>query len=117
MRGARLDMARLIEVAVPQDLPRAVVNQIRAFDFRLVMPRVVLASPDAELPCPYRDAAVRPLLYEWGSRTWRGGLGWEPPTEFWTLEQIIAGVLDALGCRHDLRAPRSRKRTPATVSS
>ena len=105
LRGAALDMARIVEIdpgPLPDDRLR---NQIRAFDFDRVMRRWMPDHPDRILPCPYRSAATKPLLYEWGSRSWDGGRGWSPPSERWTLEEIIASVLDGLGCRHDLRRP------------
>lgn len=105
LRGARFDMTRLVEIAVPDDLPLDLVNQIRHFDFRSAMARLVPAHPPADCPCPYQGASLRPLLYEWGSRTWRGGRDWRPPEVAWTLEEIIATVLDELGCRHDLTRP------------
>lgn len=106
LRGCKLDMSRLVEIELPRTLPIHLVNQIRAFDFRRVMARDVASRPRTPLPCPYRTAATRPLLYEWGSRTWNGGDGWSLPREVWTLEEIIGGVLDALRCRHDLARHR-----------
>lgn len=119
LRGAWLDMSRLVEIAVPADLPLDLVNQIRAFDFHRVMTRFVGPNGEsAPLPCPYRDARVTPLLYEWGSRTWNAGRGWRPPAEPWTLEEIIAAVLDALSVRHDLARPCASPalRSPAGAS-
>jgi hypothetical protein len=104
LRGAAIDMTRLFEIWVPRNLPLEIANQIRAFDFRLVMKRLVTASEEP-LPCPYRDASVRPVLYEWGSRTWNGGRGWREPATLWTLEEIAGAVLSALECRHDLELP------------
>ncbi len=114
LRAARLDMGRLIEIRIPRALELELVNQIRAFDFSLVMTRFVGPNRRSEeLPCPYRDAALAPLLYEWGSRTWNGGRGWNPPERIWTLEEIIASVLDALGARHDLERPWRTEVRPA----
>ena len=104
LRGARFDMTRLLDIWVPKNLDLVIANQIRAFDFRLVMPRKVEAG-DLPLPCPYRDATVKPILYEWGSRTWNGGRGYAEPKELWTLEEICGAVLTALECRHDLLLP------------
>ncbi|MEZ6197347.1 MAG: pentapeptide repeat-containing protein [Planctomycetota bacterium] len=105
LRGAILDQTRLVEIRVPGALPVDLVNQIRDFDFRRVMTRLVPPPAGRTLPCPYRDARMRPLLYEWGSRTWDGGRDWAPPEIRWTLEEICAAVLDELGCRHDLERP------------
>jgi pentapeptide repeat protein len=119
LRGARMDMTRIVEIEVPETLALEVVNQIRDYDFRRVMTRLVPPGPGGTLPCPYRHSALRPLLFEWGSRTWRGGRDWSPPTAPWNLEEIIAAVLDELGCRHDLRRPirsRSQLRPQRTAS-
>ena len=106
LRGARMDMGRIVEVRIPRHLPLEIVNQIRAFDFRQAMTRWVAPTGDqAGLDCPYAGSGLRPVLYDWGSRTWDGGRGWQPPKDGWTLEEIIAAVLDELGCRHDLQRP------------
>ena len=106
LEGCRLDMTRLVEIRIPEDLNLDIVNQIRHFDFAQVMTRFVGPNRHSEeLPCPYRNAALKPVLYEWGSRTWNRGSGWNPPISPWTLEEIIAAVLDALQCRHDLNRP------------
>lgn len=111
LRQARLDSARIVEIQVPQDLPLPVVNQIRAFDFRLAMTRFVgPVGPEEKEACPYRRASLSPILYEWGSRTWQAGRGWKPPAVIWTLEEIIAAVLDGIGCRHDLLRAYSAER-------
>lgn len=106
LRGTRLDMSRIVEIRIPEDLDERIVNQIRHFDFRHAMTRFVGPNRVSEnLPCPYRHATMRPVLFEWGSRTWRHGRNWAPPANSWTLEEIIAAVLDALGCRHGLARP------------
>ncbi len=104
LRGCRLEMTRLVEIWIPKELPLSISNQIRAYDFGQVMTRFVGPNRDSEyLSCPYQDAKIRPLLYEWGSRTWNHGAQWSHPETLWTLEEIIAAVLDHLGCHHDLR--------------
>ncbi len=106
LRGTRLDTTRIVEIRVPADLSLEVVNQIRLFDFRFAMTRFVGPNTRNEkLGCPYRSSLLRPVLYEWGSWTWNDGRGWTPPDVAWTLEEIIASVLDALNCRHDLQRP------------
>ena len=119
LEGCRLDMGRVAEICVPEDLDLTVVNQIRAFDFARAMTRFVGPNRgDASFPCPYRNAALRPFFYEWGSRTWNGGRGWQPPAESWTAEEIIAAVLDALGCVHELTRPFSESSAaPESASS
>ncbi|MEE9391088.1 MAG: pentapeptide repeat-containing protein [Planctomycetota bacterium] len=102
----RFDMTRIVEIALPESMPADIVNQVRAFDFQQVMTRYVGPNRESEsLVCPYRDSRVEPLLYRWGSDTWNAGCDWAPPSEMWTLEEIIASVLDELGCRHGLRRP------------
>ena len=109
LRGAHLDTTRIVEIAVPEDLSLEIVNQIRHFDFRFAMTRFVGPNVENEpLGCPYRSSTLRPILYEWGSWTWNDGRGWTPPAVPWTLEEIIASVLDALNCRHDLQEPCRR---------
>ncbi len=120
LRGAHLDTTRIVEIRVPEDLSLEIVNQIRLFDFRFGMTRFVGPNLQNErLGCPYRSSTLRPILYEWGSWTWNEGRGWAPPAVPWTLEEIIASVLDALGCRHDLQRPcRShdgREGTPTSL--
>ena len=106
LRGAHLDTTRIVEIRVPGDLSLEIVNQIRLFDFRFGMTRFVGPNLENEqLGCPYRSSTLRPILYEWGSWTWNEGRGWAPPAVPWTLEEIIASVLDALCCRHDLHRP------------
>lgn len=106
LRGTHFDMTRVLEIWVPPNLPIEIVNQIRHFDFRHVTRREVPEClTDANLPCPYRTATLRPVLYEWGSRTWRGGARWCAPGSTWTLEEIVGAVLTTLGCRHDLAVP------------
>ena len=118
LRGTVIEMTRIVEIRIPSDLDLEIVNQIRAFDFQVVSPRHVRHRPVVKLPCPYRDAALRPLLYEWGSKTWNGGRGWETPERLWTLEEIIAAVLTELGCRHDLPLPeRAREVAPVTPTT
>lgn len=104
LRGAALETTRIVEIRVPENLDLDIVNQIRLFDFRHGMTRFVGPNGASRpLPCPYRDAGLRPVLFEWGSRTWQRGRNWTPPAECWTLEEIVAAVLDAIGCRHDLQ--------------
>jgi hypothetical protein len=111
LRGTLFDMTGILEIWVPPNLPAETVNQIRYFDFAHVMARDLDFEPTpAPLPCPYREAALRPVLYEWGSKTWRGGARWAAPKSPWTLEEIIAEVLSAIGCRHDFRRPLERAR-------
>lgn len=106
LSGCRVEMTRLVEVWIPKELPLEISNQIRAFDFGQVMTRFIGPNRDSEiLSCPYQDSKIRPLLYEWGSRTWKQGALWSPPKALWTLEEIIAAVLSHLGCHHDLRHP------------
>ena len=106
LRGTRLDSARIVEIELPDELGLTIVNQIRHFDFRFGSTRFVAPNRKSEdLPCPYRDASLRPPLFDWGARTWNGGAGWQPPIQSWTLEEIIASVLDALACRHNLSRP------------
>ena len=111
LRGTHIDANRLVEIWVPEDLPIDIVNQIRHFDFRFAASRWVAPNSKREqLPCPYRKQTIRPLLFLWGSRTWRGGAGWTPPQDAWTLEEIIAAVLEFMGCRHDLPRPYRLKK-------
>lgn len=106
LRGCRLEMTRIVEIWIPTNLPLDIANQIRAFDFGQVMTRFVGPNRDSQqLSCPYQNSSLRPLLYEWGSKSWRGGSDWFPPSSLWTLEEIIASVLDHLGCKNDLRRP------------
>ncbi len=106
LEGCRFEMSRLVEIWIPKSLSAPVANQIRAFDFGSVMTRFVGPNRHSEeLSCPYKSATLRPILYEWGSRCWRQGADWNPPTEVWTLEEIIASVLDELGCTHDWQRP------------
>ncbi|MFT7616661.1 MAG: hypothetical protein ACI97A_000285 [Planctomycetota bacterium] len=106
LEGCRIEMTRIVEIWIPRQLPLNIVNQIRAFDFQLVMTRFVGPNRNSQcLSCPYESAAVRPLLYEWGSKTWHQGSDWAPPSSIWTMEEIIACVLEHLGCAHDLQLP------------
>lgn len=106
LRGTFLDMTRIVEISVPKDLPLEIVNQIRAFDFLRAQTRIVAPNRRSEhLPCPYAKATLRPVLFVWGSSTWKDGAHWSPPSDLWTLEEIIAAVLSALKCRHDLVSP------------
>lgn len=103
LREALIDVARVIEIRIPAELDLRVVNQIRYFDFKFASTRFVGPNRASEpLTCPYADDLMKPLLYEWGSRTWNRGRGWEPPRFAWTLQEIVAAVLDEIGCRHDL---------------
>ena len=108
LRGAFLETTRIVETWVSRDLDLEIIDQIRAFDFRWASRRHVRSMPGRAQSCPYRDATLRPVLYEWGSRTWNGGKGWVTPSELWTLEEIIAATLSALECRHDLPLPSRR---------
>jgi hypothetical protein len=103
LRGCKIEMNKVVEIRLPSHLPWQLVNQIRHFDFAQVMTRFVGPNSRSEkLPCPYAKASIKPMLYEWGSATWHWGANWQPPAESWTLEEIIAAVLDLLNCQHDL---------------
>jgi hypothetical protein len=106
LRGTIFDMTRIVEILVPSDLPLQIVNQIRAFDFVRAQTRVIAPNRLSDtLPCPYARSTLRPILYQWGSATWRDGAEWAPPRDAWTLEEIIAAVLSTLRCKHDLSLP------------
>ena len=109
LRAAQLEMTRLLEIRIPKDLDLTIVNQIRAFDFLHTATRFVGPNINSEsLACPYRHSRLSPVLFEWGSRTWNAGAGWNPPRVSWTLEEIIAAVLSELGCRHEYSLPCRR---------
>lgn len=111
LRGTFFNMTEILEIWIPTNLPVEIVNQIRYFDFRFVTRRSLAPNVEgAHLPCPYRSATTQPILYEWGSKTWRAGAKWSPPANPWTLEEIVGSVLSALGCRHDLALPASTER-------